>query len=1550
MDGQENGTGPLQGGSFHRLPQIPTMNRNTKIAQSKTSAKLDTVKTESEQEAAVIHIEGTDTVVKIGSDGTHETSDPTPAPQSDTKKARKERTGKKTVERKQDGEKEPSDLKGGRRRSRKQEGSSKRRSKAGDASRVDDTDDDGQQEATMKPSKEEAETDNPVTTDLDTSEQKNDEMEQDGSGKSDSAKQELEAPEEHSLPCDTEEKLTKPSQDPTEIKQQTAGKKAGKVEQTKESPMPGETISDCKVYVSAAGTILPRTVLLRESEKPSDSQLARIMEGKTHEFDASHPIKWHIGDLLWGHVSGHPWWPGMVSSDPFSGLYTTIKRGPGLRSISRLYHVQYFGDEAERGWVHEKSSLAFEGKQKLLDYGQKQKQMAKNRAAKTKVQQSFSPNPRRKVAWDIAVAEAEDAATLDKAERIDKYTFVYEFLPIRKPGRKSKSEEAAQSTVPNGIEKRGRKRKEPETDSVSELDEEQEEAVPAPKRRKKDGGTGGQARGGGRDEGSFETFCIKHRESVLNDHPDYSSSMVIEALRQQWTMMTTQQRMRYKSKFASNATAGDSSEASNSPPGSNKRSPRVSRPSLKKIEADEDNKVYTEIALKRPKRNEKDETDESEIPADQSEQVPQRNRRVRRRLPTQPQDEDDVISETESSNGLNVKPRMGQDSDSGSETPDGSTPRARPPKQDDDYVLEIFKLNSSFPPKKENICSVCEQPGELIECQGLCQGYFHQACLKLESAPAEDWKCPECTTGVHTCFSCKKADQETVKCSVPMCGKYYHEECVKKLPQARMEGKGFTCPLHVCATCVAESSRNPKAVKGRLYRCVRCPVAYHVGDFCIAAGSEHLAGYHIVCSGHFKPLKTLANHKRINVSWCFSCSKGGNLVCCETCPAAFHAECANLVSMPEDAWYCSDCASGKRPLYGDIIWIKIGNYRWWPGEICHPRNVPHNIQEKPHSVGEFPARFFGSHDFYWTHQGRVFSFQEGDRGSKDVSASRGLYKIYCNGVKEATEAFKLWKARKENKEQLEQEKNDRKPAPYKFIKANVPVGNVQVNKADLSEIPRCECRPDQENPCSSDTECLNRMLMYECHPQVCPAKEACQNQRFQKRQYPEVVPYRTESRGWGLKTLEDIKKGQFVNEYVGDLIDEEECKRRIKQAHTDNVTNFYMLTVDKNRIIDAGPKGNYSRFMNHSCEPNVETQKWTVNGDIRVGLFAIRDVPAGSELTFNYNLECLGNEKTKCACGSSNCSGFLGVRPKTLAAANVKKEHDDECFRCGEGGELVMCDKPNCPKVYHLQCLNLAKPPHGKWLCPWHHCDMCGKLASKLCSECPNSFCQQHAEGVISLIKDNLVCAEHTDLIQGLAASVSETTSTQSSSSASSSSGDSDDSADTKTQEPDSDDPLPPAAKKFKEDPDEAASGDADSSAAFSDTVQIKVEPPANVKTDDDTASEGEKSSLSVSWKNSPASPYSGDGNSNSAWQGKEQLKPQAAGEPPVKGRSKGRAAGSKNVCRTKARYKAQLRAGSSAAKPSPPPLPAGSSPSAHNMSCDSDNDSTELVIDIPTN
>uniref|UniRef100_A0A8C3U462 Histone-lysine N-methyltransferase, H3 lysine-36 specific n=1 Tax=Catharus ustulatus TaxID=91951 RepID=A0A8C3U462_CATUS len=664
---------------------------------------------------------------------------------------------------------------------------------------------------------------------------------------------------------------------------------------------------------------------------------------------------------------------------------------------------------------------------------------------------------------------------------------------------------------------------------------------------------------------------------------------------------------------------------------------------------------------------------------------------------------------------------------------------------------------------KENVCQICEKPGELLLCEAQCCGAFHLQCLGLSEMPKGKFICNECSTGVHTCFVCKSCGEDVKRCLLPLCGKYYHEACIQKYPPTVMQNKGFRCSLHICMTCHAANPANISASKGRLMRCVRCPVAYHSNDFCLAAGSVVLASNSIICPNHFTARRGCRNHEHVNVSWCFVCSEGGSLLCCESCPAAFHRECLNI-EMPEGSWYCNDCKAGKKPHYKEVVWVKVGRYRWWPAEICHPRTIPVNIQKMKHDIGEFPVLFFGSKDYLWTHQARVFPYMEGDVSSKD-KMGKGVDGIYKKALQEAAVRFEELKAQKELRQLQEDKKNDKKPPPYKHIKVNRPVGKVQIFTADLSEIPRCNCKPTDENPCGLDSECINRMLLYECHPMVCPAGERCQNQCFSKRQYPEVQIFRTLARGWGLQAKTDIRKGEFVNEYVGELIDEEECRARIRYAQEHDITNFYMLTLDKDRIIDAGPKGNYARFMNHCCQPNCETQKWCVNGDTRVGLFALVNIKAGTELTFNYNLECLGNGKTVCKCGAPNCSGFLGVRPKSQPSlseekskklkrrpqmkrrsqAEVMKEREDECFSCGDGGQLVSCKKSGCPKVYHADCLNLTKRPAGKWECPWHQCDVCGKEAASFCEMCPRSFCKQHREGMlfISKLDGRLCCTEH---------------------------------------------------------------------------------------------------------------------------------------------------------------------------------------------------------------
>ena len=83
---------------------------------------------------------------------------------------------------------------------------------------------------------------------------------------------------------------------------------------------------------------------------------------------------------------------------------------------------------------------------------------------------------------------------------------------------------------------------------------------------------------------------------------------------------------------------------------------------------------------------------------------------------------------------------------------------------------------------------------------------------------------------------------------------------------------------------------------------------------------------------------------------------------------------------------------------------------------------------------------------------------------------------------------------------------------------------MKIIKGELSELSRCECNPNQDEPCVND--CLNRMMMIECHPAVCRAADKCCNQRFQKRQYPDMGPFKC-GFGWGLRLNQDIEKVHF---------------------------------------------------------------------------------------------------------------------------------------------------------------------------------------------------------------------------------------------------------------------------------------------------------------------------------------------------------------------------------------------------------------------------------------
>uniref|UniRef100_A0A4W3IK43 ASH1 like histone lysine methyltransferase n=1 Tax=Callorhinchus milii TaxID=7868 RepID=A0A4W3IK43_CALMI len=159
-------------------------------------------------------------------------------------------------------------------------------------------------------------------------------------------------------------------------------------------------------------------------------------------------------------------------------------------------------------------------------------------------------------------------------------------------------------------------------------------------------------------------------------------------------------------------------------------------------------------------------------------------------------------------------------------------------------------------------------------------------------------------------------------------------------------------------------------------------------------------------------------------------------------------------------------------------------------------------------------------------------------------------------------------------------------------------------------------------------ECvLSRMIFAECALNTCPSAEQCRNQRIQRHEWVQCLErFRAEGKGWGIRTKEPLKGGQFIIEYLGEVVSEQEFRNRmIEQYHNHN--DHYCLNLASGMVIDSYRMGNEARFINHSCHPNCEMQKWSVNGVYRIGLFALKDVSAGTELTYDYNFHAFNLEK-----------------------------------------------------------------------------------------------------------------------------------------------------------------------------------------------------------------------------------------------------------------------------------------------------------------------------------
>ncbi|CAM6037532.1 unnamed protein product [Sphagnum compactum] len=179
---------------------------------------------------------------------------------------------------------------------------------------------------------------------------------------------------------------------------------------------------------------------------------------------------------------------------------------------------------------------------------------------------------------------------------------------------------------------------------------------------------------------------------------------------------------------------------------------------------------------------------------------------------------------------------------------------------------------------------------------------------------------------------------------------------------------------------------------------------------------------------------------------------------------------------------------------------------------------------------------------------------------------------------------------------------------------------------------------------------------------------------MQSRPSDKYVAYR---KGLGVvcNKQEGFHEGDFVVEFFGEVYppwrwyEKQDGIRSLQKKDKDPAPEFYNIVFERPKgdalgydvlVIDAMHKANFASRLCHSCRPNCEAKVTAVKGNYMIGVYTLRKIEFGEELTFDYC--CVTESKDEhdssvCLCGSQGCKGSYLCYTGPGAYDEVLKEY-----------------------------------------------------------------------------------------------------------------------------------------------------------------------------------------------------------------------------------------------------------------------------------------------------